>query len=161
MVDVLTLVAKKHTEWIQMVERFGCNRETSEDIVMEMYIKIKKKIDDGTDIMFSESEVNYYYVFKTLQNIFLDLKRKEKRYVEVELDEVQVEIEQHVEYEDAYDVLQEELLKYHWYDQHVYHIVESGTSIRQLSKKTTIGYYSLYNTYNKVKVGLKKKLNLW
>ena len=161
MVDVLTIVAKKHTEWIQMVERFGCNRESSEDIVMEMYIKIKKKIDEGIDIMFSDNEVNYYYIFKTLQSIFLDQKRRERRYFEIELDTVQIEIEQHVNCVDVYDRVQEELSKYHWYDQHVYEIIESGTNISELSRKTTISYYSLYNTYNKVKKGIKKKLNLW
>ena len=44
MVDPLISVYKKHDEWIAMVQRFGCNKNTAEDIVMEMYIKIKKRL---------------------------------------------------------------------------------------------------------------------
>ena len=79
MVDPLILLYKKHKEWVTMVQRMGCNKDTAEDIVMEMYIKLKKKIDDGLDIMFTEKEVNYYYVFKTLNTLFLDLKKKRKK----------------------------------------------------------------------------------
>ena len=160
MVDPLISVYKKHDEWIAMVQRFGCNKNTAEDIVMEMYIKIKKKIDAGTDIMFSETEVNYYYIFKTLNSLFLDLKKKEKRIYFDNIDDVQLEVSQKVNYDSVYDLVQEELSSFHWYDQEVYRLIEGGYSIQALSDKTKIGYHSLRHTYIKVKKALKKKLNL-
>jgi DNA invertase Pin-like site-specific DNA recombinase len=45
-----------------------------------------------------------------------------------------------------------------WYDAKIYRIIESGVSIKELSKKTKISYYSLYRTYNKVKNKLKELL---
>jgi len=43
-----------------------------------------------------------------------------------------------------------------WYDAKVYRIIEGGTSIKELSEKSKISYYSLYRTYNKVKKILKE-----
>jgi len=160
MVDPLILLYKKHEDWVSIVQRMGCNRDTAEDLVMEMYIKVKKKIDDGVDIMFSETEVNYYYIFKTLNSLFLDLKKKEKNIFLESIDSVQIQVDQKVNYESVYSLVQEELSNFHWYDQKVYELIEEGISIRALSEKTKISYYSLYNTYNRVKKQIKKKLNL-
>jgi Mor family transcriptional regulator len=44
----------------------------------------------------------------------------------------------------------------YWYDAKVYEIIEGGESISELSRKTNISYYSLYNTYRKVKEKLKQ-----
>ena len=46
----------------------------------------------------------------------------------------------------------------YWYDRKVYEIVEEGESLAELSRQSKIHYYSLYNTYNKVKNKLKKLL---
>jgi len=160
MVDVLSIIFRKHNDWIEMVQKFGCTREDAEDIVQEMYIKIKKRVDAGTDVMFDENEVNYYYVFTTVKNLYLDQKRKEKRFILTEIDENEVKTEQNVQFLERYQECNDVLSTFHWYDQQVFEIINSGTNIRQLSKKTTISYFSLYNTYNKVKKTIKQKLNL-
>ena len=36
-------IFKKHKVWVDIVCSFGCNPQTAEDIVQEMYIKIHKK----------------------------------------------------------------------------------------------------------------------
>ena len=61
------------------------------------------------------------------------------------------------EYEERFN---EEFSKLHWYDQKVFEIVSSGTKISELSRKTTITYISLYNTFTKVKKLLKQKIGL-
>ena len=43
-----------------------------------------------------------------------------------------------------------------WYDKQVYELIEQGNNISELSRKTKISYYSLYNTYTKVKNKLKE-----
>lgn len=154
---VLEIIFKKHRDWCEIVESFGVNSDTAEDIVMEMYIKIDKLVKGGTDIMYNEQEVNYYYVFRTLQTLFLDLKRKEKKVDIVGIEEISKELEQdlHIDYEILYEKLNKEMESLYWYDRKVFEIIDSGESFQSLSDKTNISYYSLYNTYRKVKKHLK------
>ena len=154
--DGLKLAYKKHIQWLEIVESFGCNKWTAEDIVGEMYLKLDRVIKQGKDIT-RDGEINYFYVFKVLTSIFLDLKRKEAKYTLVELNDYNDpnnEIE--VDYLKNYERILETLHGLYWYDQKVYEIVESGESISELSRKTNISYYSLYNTYKKVKQILKQ-----
>jgi DNA-directed RNA polymerase specialized sigma24 family protein len=155
-VDGLKLAYKKHIQWLEIVESFGCNKWTAEDIVGEMYIKLDRVIKQGKDIT-RDGEINYFYVFKVLTSIFLDLKRKEAKYTLVELNDFNDpnnEIE--VDYLKNYERILETLQGLYWYDQKVFEIIESGESISELSRKTNISYYSLYNTYKKVKRILKE-----
>ena len=62
------------------------------------------------------------------------------------------------DYDANYEIVKKGLDKLYWYDKKVYEIIEGGTSIAELSKKTKISYYSLYNTYKKVKKYLKNLL---
>ena len=41
----MQLLAKKHSDWKNLVNSFGGNQALSEDLVQEMYIKIKKKLE--------------------------------------------------------------------------------------------------------------------
>jgi DNA-directed RNA polymerase specialized sigma24 family protein len=155
-VDGLKLAFKKHHQWLGIVQSFGCNEWTAEDIVGEMYIKLDRVIKQGKDIT-RDGDINHFYVFKVLTSIFLDLKRKEAKYILVELEDYNDphnEIE--VQYLKNYERILETLQGLYWYDQKVYEIIESGESISQLSRKTNISYYSLYNTYKKVKQILKQ-----
>ncbi len=49
--EVILLLAKKHTTWIDVVSSFGCSKIIAEDIVQEMYIKVLPKIENGLDII--------------------------------------------------------------------------------------------------------------
>tara|TARA_R110001632_G_scaffold115130_1_gene226593 strand:- start:150 stop:623 length:474 start_codon:yes stop_codon:yes gene_type:complete len=152
----MILVAKKHNTWIDIVMSFGCNKRTAEDITQEMYIKIQLKLEKGLDIMYND-EINYYYIFKTLRTLFLDLKRKGKNISMIPLDNVHL-TNNDVNYTESYDKVKAELSKMYWYDRKVFEIINSGESIAEFSRKSYIQYYSLYNTYNKVKDKLKKLL---
>ena len=73
----MRLLFEKHSDWIRIVNSFGEDPAISEDLVQEMYIKIQLKLEKGLDISYGD-EINYYYIFKTLRTLFLDLKRKGK-----------------------------------------------------------------------------------
>ena len=153
------LLAKKHKNWVIIVKSFGCNHTLAEDIVQEMYIKIHYRLKDDLNIMYNENEINYYYVYRTLQTLFYDLKRKEKNITLVNIDDVNIDAPiSDVNYQKQYDKIQEELSKMFWYDRKVFEIINEGESIAEFSRKSLIHYYSLYNTYNKVKNKLKKLL---
>jgi len=154
-------IFKKHNDWVDIVQTFGCNKETAEDLVQEMYVKIQLKINNGLDISFGDEDINHIYVFKTLRTLFLDLKRKEKN-IYLESDEVLDEVESDFSidnFDEVYDQVKGELKKMYWYDRKIFDLIDNGKSIAELSRDTNISYYSLYNTYRKVIEKLKQ--NLW
>ena len=156
----------KHKIWIKIVKSFGCNNSMAEDIVQEMYIKIILKIKDGLDIKYNENEINYFYIFRTLNSLYIDLKRKNKNIYKMDIEHISEKLlaskvfilEQELDYEEKYKLVEKELNKLYWYDKKVFEIINGGESIASLSRKTHIAYYSLYNTYTKVKIKLKKLL---
>ena len=153
----MIIVAAKHKEWLNIVLSFGCKPEIAEDIVQEMYIKIQLKLEKGLDIMYNEKEINYYYIFKTLKSLFYDLKRKGKNIIIVSIDDVHLTTSD-INYQEPYKKIENELSKMFWYDRKVFEIINEGESIAEFSRKSKIHYYSLYNTYNRVKNKLKKLL---
>ena len=159
---ILEILFKKHKQWIEIVGSFGCNKQTAEDLVQEMYIKIGKKVKKGTDILYTENEINYFYIYLTLKTLFLDLKRKESKVQSVPIDVMRDFLKDTgcKNYEQVYIEVKNELNNMYWYDKKVWEIIESGESIAQLSRKSGIPYYSLYNTYKKVKEKLKKNINI-
>jgi len=146
---------KKHKTWIKIVKSFGCNNAMAEDLVQEMYIKIILKMRSGLDIKYNETEINYYYIFRTLNSLFIDLTRKKKN-IHIEGLENVKNIEDDPDYLGTYEQVQKALDKMYWYDKRIFELINSGESIASLSRKTHIPYYSLYNTYTKVKTILKK-----
>ena len=157
---ILNQIADEHKKWINIVKSFGCNKETAEDIVQEMYIKIQKKLAGGLDINYGDDDFNYSYVFRMLRNLFLDLKRKENKVYIIDIDNVKDEFTEdgNTDYHKILSKVQQEVDQLFWYDKKVYEIIDDGSSIAELSRKTKIPYYSLYNTFKKVKDKLKKIL---
>jgi DNA-directed RNA polymerase specialized sigma24 family protein len=162
MKTTLEIIYDKHSDWIAIVRSFGCNKETAEDIVQEAYLKLNRIINSGTDLMYNDTEINYFYVFRTLRSMFLDLKRKEGRVIlvgyEPALDKRYVLQNNDQDVERIYKDILSDLEKMHWYDRKIFEYIDDGESITTLSKKTDISYYSVYNTYKKVLQTLKNKL---
>ena len=157
---ILIKIAKQHKDWKYIVCSFGCNRDTAEDLVQEMYIKLQQKIEQGLDISYNKTEFNYSFFFKTLRSLFLDLKRKESKVQIVNIDSVKIETttEEIIDYENAYEKIEQTKKLLFWYDKKVYQIIDDGSSVAELARETKIPYDSLYRTFKKVKNNLKKVL---
>jgi len=157
---ILKQIANKHNDWVNIVRSFGCNNETAEDIVQEMYIKVQLKLEEGLDIRYGDDDFNYSYVFRILRNLFIDLKRKESKVHIVDIDKVKEDfsVDENTDYDKALEKIQNQMDQLFWYDKKVYQIIDDGSSIADLSRKTHIPYYSLYNTFKKVRQKLKKLL---
>ena len=159
--EVMILVAKKHNTWVDIVSTFGCTRTIAEDITQEMYIKIQLQVEKGLDITY-EDDINYYYIFKTLKSLFLDLKRKQKGIIMVNINDDYVKnlskaiATEDVNFDSAYEDIEEELSKMYWWNRKVFEIVNEGESIAEFSRKSKISYTILYNAYRKVKKKLTK-----
>jgi RNA polymerase sigma factor (sigma-70 family) len=88
MKNILDVLFLKHSVWIKYVKSFGCPDDVAEDYVQEMYIKIfDYSQKTNNDLMFNEDEVNYYFIYVTLKNLYYDAIRRSNKRVIVEIDE--------------------------------------------------------------------------
>ena len=147
---------QRHDKWLEIVRSFGGIKETeAEDLVQTMYLLLIKNTQKGIDFSYGD-DINYYYCYKLLRGVYIDLVRKKAKVRLVELEGIEISENDHTNYQEVYEKIQKVLKDMYWYDAKVYDIIESGTSISELSRKSDISYYSLYNTYNKVKEKLKQ-----
>jgi RNA polymerase sigma factor (sigma-70 family) len=155
----LEKIASKHKDWLRIVKSFGCEGDKCEDLCQEMYIKVHTLISNGTDISYGD-DINHFYIYRILRSLFIDLCRKEAKITKVNIDYLEkfVQEEEIKEYKDIEGKMKEldNLLdKVYWYDKKVFDLISEGMSIAELSKKSGISYYSLYNTYKNVKSLIK------
>ena len=159
----LEKLASKHNTWVRVVKSFGCKGYLCEDVVQESYIKINKLIEKkGLDISYDQ-DVNYFYMYRTLKSLFLDLCRKEAKITKVNIDYLEkfVQEEETKQYKDIEGKMRELntlLDKMYWYDRKIFDLISDGMSIAELSKQTGISYYSLYNTYKNIKTLIKQNI---
>ena len=147
---------ERHDKWIDIVRSFGGLRETEvEDIVSELYILLIRNTQKGVDFTFND-DINYYYCYRILRGLYVDLIRKKIRVSFVTLDNVKITEESTVNYEEVFEKIQLALKQIYWYDRKVYEIIDEGVSVSELSRKSQISYYSLYNTLKRVKTKLKE-----
>ena len=158
----LEKLASKHQTWIRTVRRFGCKGYLCEDVVQEAYLKISILLDKGLDISYDD-DINYFYMYRTLKSLFLDLCRKESKIqkVNVEYLEKYIQPEVNTKHKDITGKMIELntlLDKMYWYDRKIFDLISNGMSIAELSKQTGISYYSLYNTYKNTKMLIIKNI---
>lgn len=135
----------------------------AEDIVQNMYIKIHKwngKYD--ASIMYNEKEINEYFIFKVLRNLFLDYHRKKKitynTFYEPSISDISKYISNY-ELEEQLDIIKKEIKSWHLYDQKIYELIFlENKSMLELSKLTGIDYYSIYRRVKRIKKILISKI---
>jgi hypothetical protein len=155
---MLEKIYESHNKWINTTLKFGCTRDEAEDIVGNMYVIIGGMLNRGLDIAYGD-DVNYYYIYLTLKTSFLQMKNRQTKEKKVSIDLVlDIESGEYVDFDEANDIVLEELENVHWYDRKVFELIQGEYSITELSKKTNITYHSLYNTYRKTKQRLKDKI---
>ena len=90
----------------------------------------------------------------------LDLKRKRKNITILNIEDEIIRLgnllQSDVNFESAYQDVEEELSKMYWWNRKVFEIVNEGESIAEFSRKSKISYTILYNAYRKVKKKLTK-----
>ena len=128
-------------------------------MVQEMYVRVLKYIREGKDLSYN-NDINYFYIYQMLRHMCINFKIKKGKVCMINLDDYLNTIKRYNVMEQSiqkkYDKVNAKLDRMFWYDAKVYRIIEGGTSIKELSEKSKISYYSLYRTYNKVKDILKK-----
>jgi DNA-directed RNA polymerase specialized sigma24 family protein len=167
---ILEKIARKHNDWISVSKSFGLDNNSAEDLVQDMYIKIHEWMErngkNSKDLIYEKDLINYYLIFRTLRGLFIDKYRKESKVKKVTTEYIKhlVQEENKTKPKDVTLKMQQldELLdSVYWYDKKVFNLISEGMSIAELSKKTGISYYSLYNTYKNVKTLIKNNNIQW
>jgi hypothetical protein len=66
---VLEVLAKRHSEWIKMAMSLRVSKTDADELVSGMYLKMHDYVKDVDRIMYSKTEVNTFYIYKTIQNL--------------------------------------------------------------------------------------------
>jgi len=158
-VNVLEILAKEHNKWLRIAKSFGLTSE-AEDLVQDMYIKIHNwKGKYNKTLMYNDKEVNYYFVFVVLKNLFQDKMRINKKKTRLQYQKEKIINDQPIEYAEKLESIKKEIESWHLYDRKIYELIyQEGYSMLELSKKTGIDYYSIYRTKNKIEKLLNLKL---
>ena len=159
---ILEKIAKHHNLWVKQVISFGCKPTDAEDVVQNMYLKINTLLNSGLNITFDDSDINKFYIYRTLKSLFYDKCRKEAKIQKVNIEYLEKYVKEEEQYKEKdipnkikqYNKILDEL---YWYDRKVWELTREK-SIAEVSKLTNISYYSLYNTVKGVKRLIKEKI---
>jgi hypothetical protein len=176
--NLLDILSEKHSTWIKYIVSFGCKIDIAEDFVQEMYIKIYNYSQrKDNDLMFNESEVNYFFVYVTLKNMYYDNLRRNKNIVIVSVEEVNLE-DDSVYSEVLFNIQSDkvnawvlsldkqinEIKEYNIekaslsYIKFVYQkVFVENNSVSELSRDVGISYWSLRNTVQIIKHQIKNE----
>ncbi len=160
---ILTILANRHTDWIRMAKSFGASQELAEDLVQEMYVRLHKYVDDPQKIMYSETEVNTFFVYVSLRNMYTSLMKAKSRieFVDVSTLEDQLIFEEaneeaEVNMMQLYEEIWETTDDWHWYDKKIFALYHNtDMSIRTLAGETKISARSIFNTLKNARERIK------
>lgn len=93
---MLEKLAVHHTLWLKMLNNLGCDYELSQDLVQDMYLRLHKYVKNEQDIMYG-NDVNKYFVYRTLTNMYLTTMKRDSKYNFTDL------TDQHLVANDDYD----------------------------------------------------------
>lgn len=169
---MLHILARHNDLWLSYVLSFKVNIDTAKDIVQEFYLKMSNFTGD---LMIGE-KINFYFVYLVLRNMVFDLKKKEKRFYFTEQLPA-IEAEEYIETDtsksqyitkwlnehniDALNLQDTDNLKKTYAACVFNEVILENKSIAELSRETTISYYSLYNTVKIIKNEIKHNYETW
>ena len=151
-----------------MAMSFGANRDSAQDLVQDMYLRMYKYVENPERIMYNEDEVNTYFVFVVLRNLFIS---SQKSMSFDQLEDIDGEMEEpNYDYENAYnrllDELWEEVESWHWYDTKLFKLYHNtDMTIKRISEETKISERSIWNTLDngrkRIQANRKEAYEAW
>jgi DNA-directed RNA polymerase specialized sigma24 family protein len=148
-----------------MLVNLGCKVEDAKDLVQDMYIRLDRLVKDPQKMMYGD-EVNRYYVWTTLRNMYFSKLKKDRASIFYELrDSDESEI-------DDYDTLEDDAFrsitdkidnitsKWTIYDKRLFELYFiEGLSLRAISKGSKIGLTSIHTSILNYKQILRENLS--
>tara|TARA_R100001460_G_scaffold24782_4_gene49714 strand:- start:323 stop:847 length:525 start_codon:yes stop_codon:yes gene_type:complete len=163
-----------------MAKSFGLSNDDANEIVQEMYVRIYDYTKDIKKIMYNETEVNTFYIYITLRNLYYSNFAKygksvktKKVFLFTEMDDNSIKrvynnycedyelYMQSVNKKKKLDILLEKIEQtidsWYWYDKKLTKLYfDSGMSMRDLSKETKISLSSIFNTLTNAKEKIRQ-----
>jgi RNA polymerase sigma factor (sigma-70 family) len=151
---MLEKIAEYHNTWISYLRSLGCAEYNCEDLVQDMYLKVYDYLQKyDRNLMYNKDEINHYFFYITLQNLYYDSLRKKKVTFE-ELDDIELIDEEYYEQDITKEV--DAILR--WYNSSGDNVSENEyyrkifeevfiekKSVSELSRESKITYWSLRN----------------
>jgi len=178
--EILDILSHKHQDWYNMAKSFGLSNDDANEIVQEMYVRIYDYTKDIKKIMYNETEVNTFYIYITLRNLYYSNFAKygksvktKKVFLFTEMDDNSIKrvynnycedyelYMQSVNKKKKLDILLEKIEQtidsWYWYDKKLTKLYfDSGMSMRDLSKETKISLSSIFNTLTNAKEKIRQ-----
>lgn len=162
---MLEKLAQHHVLWIKMLVNLGCGVEDAKDLVQDMYIRLHDLVKDPKRIMYGD-EVNRYYVWITLRNMYFSSLKKKRNNIFYELrDSDDVELNEYDSSEDSAFLFLESQIesitsKWEIYDKRLFELYfMQGLSLRAISKGSKIGLTSIHTSVLNYKRILRESLS--
>ena len=163
---MLEKLAENHTLWIKMVVNMGCDKHIAEDIVQSMYLRIHRLVTDEKKIMYNDDEVNRFFIYVTLKNMFVDYVKARNRYTffeYMETDDVDeglddVEFDEQEAFHNLVDSMSTEIMTWERYDIILSQLYfKTDLSLRDIANGSGISLMSIYNSIKNYKNILNNK----
>ena len=162
---MLEKLAQHHVLWIKMLVNLGCGVEDAKDLVQDMYIRLHDLVKDPKRIMYGD-EVNRYYVWITLRNMYFSSLKKKRNNIFYELrDTDDIELNEYDSLEDSAFLFLESQIesitsKWEIYDKRLFELYfMQGLSLRAISKGSKIGLTSIHTSGLNYKRILRESLS--
>ena len=147
---------------------FGADRDSAQDLVQDMYLRMYKYVENPERIMYNEDEVNTYFVFVVLRNLYISSQKamtfSELEELEGEMDDPNYEME--MAHNNLIDELWEEVDSWHWYDTKLFKLYHNtNMTIKKISEETKISERSIWNTLDngrkRIQTNRKEAYQAW
>lgn len=147
---------------------FGADRDSAQDLVQDMYLRMYKYVENPERIMYNEDEVNTYFVFVVLRNLYISSQKamtfSELEELEGEMDDPNYEME--MAHNNLIDELWEEVDSWHWYDTKLFKLYHNtNMTIKKISEETKISERSIWNTLDngrkRIQANRKEAYQAW
>ena len=152
-------VAIKLQKYKPMAMYFAKNEMLAGDVIQEAFVKIHKKyVKEGSlDFIKYKDDVNESYIFLVIKSCYIDIIRKEQRYV----DGISADNVNYTEEPTAPSVLENHLRGLSWYEKQLTKIYfEDEHSIRSLADATKISATNIFLTLKKTKEVIKNNIEM-
>lgn len=162
---MLEKLAVHHELWIKMLVKLGCKVDVAKDIVQEMYLKLHKLVKDPKRIMYGD-DVNRYFVWVTLRNMYFSHLKKSNKTVFYEIleNDDREDVSYDLSEDEAFQRIMEKVNKItkDWavYDRRLFDLYFiRGFSLRAISRGSKIGLNSIHNSVIKYREILRNELS--
>jgi hypothetical protein len=165
---MLDILAKNHNIWINMVLGFGADYDLAQDIVQSFYLRMHKYVKDEERIMYNDEEVNRFFCYVTLKNMFKTYMNAANKYtffdireddaIDEELRDFCFDEAMEAAFERLMGKISQEMDTWHRYDKILSEkYLKSDYSLRDIANGAGISLTSIFNSMRENKRILREK----